>query len=268
MHTENYKSTDYLDILRWFAASIVVLHHVASGIVDTVPEQMMAMELNIYGMIKNITTVGVPIFLMISGSLMLDPKKEIGIERTLKHYVPRILVVLFLFGVPFAVMELIVNEGGFSPMMLVEGFFLTLAGNTWAHMWYLYELAGIYLLTPFLKEIIKGGKRFLEYGLALGFLFFSLFPMIERVFGIHVGIVYQLTGIYLFYYMFGYYLHLYGTIDWRLCAGLLVILESVICISGIIGLHIEIQYNFLIVVATSASLFLMLRNIKKASCIL
>lgn len=265
MINRNYQKTAYLDILRWIAISTVVMLHVVSGIVDTIPEQMTVEQQNIYEMIKNMMTLGVPVFLMISGSLFLNPEKEVGIEKILKRYVPRIFLALFLFGVPYAVLELIAQEGSFSLVMVIRGFFLTLSGNTWANMWYLYELIGIYLCTPFIKLVVNysRGKQFVEYGLILGFLFSSLFPFIEQIFGVHIGIVYQFSGIYLFYYVFGHYLHQYGTLDVRWCIGMLFVLEGIIILNKVMGFGIEIQYNSPIVVVASASLFLIFRNLGK-----
>ncbi len=137
MKSKNNQDTAYLDLLRWIAISAVVMLHVVSGVVDTIPEQMTVEQQNIYEMIKNMMTVGVPVFLMISGSLFLNPEKEIGMEQILKRYLSRILLALFLFGVPYAVMELIAQEGSFCWMMVIRGFFLTLSGNTWESMWYL-----------------------------------------------------------------------------------------------------------------------------------
>ncbi len=266
MKSEKCQDTAYLDILRWIAISAVVMLHVVSGIADTIPEQMTVEQQIIYEMIKNMMTVGVPVFLMISGSLFLNPEKEIGIEKILKRYVPRILLALFLFGVPYAIMELIAQEGSFSWMMVIRGFFLTLSGNTWASMWYLYELVGIYLLTPFIKLAVNyGGKRFVEYGLALSFLFSMLFPFIEQIFGLHIGIVYQLSGVYLFYYVLGCYLHQYGTFNWRWCAGLFTVLECIIILNQVMGLGMEVQYNSLVTAAASAFLFLTFRNLKKGN---
>lgn len=267
MKSKHYQDTAYLDILRWISISAVVMLHVVSGVVDIIPEQMTAEQQNIYEMIKNMMTVGVPVFLMISGSLLLNPEKEIGIEKILKRYVSRILLALFLFGVPYAAMELIAQEGSFSWMMVIRGFFLTLSGNTWASMWYLYELVGIYLLTPFIKLVVNyaGKDRFVEYGLILGFLFSILFPFIEQAFGIHIGIVYQLSGVYLFYYVLGHYLHQHGTFNWRWCAGLLAVLECMIILNRIMGLGMEVQYNSPITAAVSVSLFLTFRNLEKGN---
>lgn len=266
MNSKNSQKTAYLDILRWLAISAVVMLHVVSGIVDTIPEQMTAEQQNIYEMIKNMMTVGVPIFLMISGSLFLNPEKEIRIVKILKRYVSRILLALFLFGVPYAVMELIAQENGFSLGMVIRGFFLTLSGNTWASMWYLYELTGLYLITPFIKLVINyGGKRVVEYGLILGFLFSSLFPFVEQVFGVHIGISYQLSGIYLFYYVLGHYLHQYSTFNWKWCISLFVIFECMIILNRVMGFGMEVQYNSPIIVVASVLLFLTFRNLEKGN---
>lgn len=76
MKSKHYQDTAYLDILRWISISAVVMLHVVSRVVDTIPEQMTAEQQNIYEMIKNMMTVGVPVFLMISGSLLLNPEKR------------------------------------------------------------------------------------------------------------------------------------------------------------------------------------------------
>lgn len=269
MKHDTYQKTAYLDILRWLAIGAVVMLHVTSGVLDTIPKQMSAQQKNIYEMIKNMMAIGVPVFLMISGSLFLNPGKEVTIEKILKRYVPRILLALFLFGVPFAIMELIVKQGGFSPMMPVQGFLLTVSGKTWAHMWYLYELVGIYLLTPFIKLVVNyGGRRFIQYGLILGFLFNGLLPFIEQICDIHVGIVYQLSGIYVFYYVLGHYLHQYGTLDWRWCAGVLGVLEGCIILNGLLGGGIVLKYDSPVIAIAAAALFLMFRNGGKESVFL
>lgn len=268
MNSEDRRGTGYLDILRWLAIGAVVMMHVASGVVDTIPDQMTASQQDIYKLIKNLMTPGVPIFLMISGALFLDPGKEAGIGRVLKRYLPRILLALFLFGVPYAIMELMMQGGGglrallgnFSWRMLLQGFLMTLAGDTWAHMWYLYELTKIYLLMPCIKLVVNyGGKRFLEYMLILGFSFCSLLPFIERLSGFHVGVTYQLSGIYVIYFISGHYLHRYVRLSWKKCAALFVGVESLFLLNSEWG-----GYNSPIVAAASAALFLLFRDKERA----
>ena len=194
---EKRKQLGYLDILRWTAIAMVVMLHVISGVSDTIAVEMNQGQKIVYETVKNLMTAGVPIFLMISGALFLTPEKKITIERLLKHYVRGILLALLIFGTVFAVMELVMTERTFSLTMVGKGFLMTLSGNTWAHMWYLYELIGLYLITPLLKVVIAyGGKRLLEYGLLLGFCFSSILPFAEQLTGFYLGFTYPFAGIY------------------------------------------------------------------------
>lgn len=254
-------STEYLDVLRWLAISFVVMLHVVSGVADTVPENMTQLQQAGYETVKNTMTAGVPVFLMISGALFLRPEKEITVEKILKRYVPRILLALFLFGTVFAVLELAMDEKTFYPAMLGQGFLRTLSGDTWAHMWYLYELTGLYLLTPLLKKIIDhSDRKLLEYALALGVVFGSILPGLRMDFGVFVGITLPISGIYLFYYILGYYLHRYGEADGKKCLIGFLLVELLVVLNGVTGHTISINYDTPLIVLASALLFLAARN--------
>ncbi len=248
---------EFLDILRWAAIAMVVMIHVVSGVADTISGEMTQNQIVVYETVKNMMTAGVPIFLMISGALFLAPEKEITLGRMLKHYVRRILLALLIFGTVFAVMELIMTERTFSPGMLGKGFFMTLEGNTWAHMWYLYELIGLYLATPFLKILIScGGKKLLEYGLILGFLFSSIFPFAEQFTKFHLGFTYPFTGIYLFYYVLGYYLRKYAKIERKFAASTAVVSGIILLVNGLFLQLFSVSYDSPWIVLLAAGLFL------------
>ena len=158
MKKEN-TSTAFLDVLRWSATAMVVLLHVVSGVTAILSAEMTPDQRAVYYTLKALMTAGVPLFLMISGALLLNPEKEISVKKIFTHYLRRILLALLLFGTIYAVIELAVTEGGFSPDMLLQGFLNTLSGKSWAHMWYLYELAGLYLAAPLLRILIKNASR-------------------------------------------------------------------------------------------------------------
>lgn len=220
----NNTSTAFLDVLRWSATAMVVMLHVVSGVTAILSAEMTQNQRAVYYTVKALTTAGVPVFLMISGALLLNPEKELSIKKMLTHYLRRILLTLLLFGTVFAVMELVVTEESFSLDMIWRGFLNTLSGKSWAHMWYLYELAGLYLATPLLRAAVQyGGKKLLQYALILGFLFSSFIPFIEQLTGFDLGFTYPFSEIYLLYYISGYYFLKYGKISPRLtsAAGLL-----------------------------------------------
>ena len=256
MKKEN-TSTAFLDVLRWSATAMVVLLHVVSGVTAILSAEMTPDQRAVYYTLKALMTAGVPLFLMISGALLLNPEKEISVKKIFTHYLRRILLALLLFGTIYAVIELAVTEGGFSPDMLLQGFLNTLSGKSWAHMWYLYELAGLYLAAPLLRILIKNASRkVLEYGLILGFIFSSLIPFGEQLTGFNLNFTYPFSGIYLFYFVFGYYLLKYIKITPRLSAAAAVVTAGFLIVDmGFLKIF-RVSYDSPFIVLLSACLFL------------
>lgn len=258
---KNNSSTAFLDVLRWSATAMVVLLHVVSGVTATLSATMTPNQRAVYYTVKALTTTGVPVFLMISGALLLNPGKEISVRKMLTHYLRRILLALLLFGTVFAIMELTVTEGRFYPALLWKGFLNTLSGKSWAHMWYLYELAGLYLATPFLRIIILwGGQKLLEYGLILGVLFGSLIPFLEQLTGFNLGFTYPFSGIYLLYYASGYYFLKFKKISCRLTS-VTALLTAVFLIADMAFLKLfRVSYDSPLIVLLTVCLFLTAAN--------
>ena len=55
---------------------------------------------------------GVPVFIMISGALFLNPSKEVGFGLFGRKYVKRIVSVLVLFGLPMCLIKTYLSKGG------------------------------------------------------------------------------------------------------------------------------------------------------------
>lgn len=51
----------------------------------------------------------VPIFLMITGALLLNEKKIITYKDCITKYCKRMVLALFIFGIPFSMLEIIMN---------------------------------------------------------------------------------------------------------------------------------------------------------------
>lgn len=196
----------FLDKLRLAATCAVVLLHTITGSMD------MAEGMSRYPAQGRFFAAGldlvcwsVPVFLILSGYLFLDPKREIGIKKMILKYCRRILLALFLFGVPYAVLELAVTEKSFRPDMLGRGILMVLRGESWAHMWYLYLILFLYLLTPGLKWILARIPRWTVYlAQALLLTVCSLLPFLSRLLGLGWEEHLPEEAIYFFYYICGY----------------------------------------------------------------
>ena len=92
----------------------------------------------------------VPVFFMMSGALMLDPDREMGWDKTLRH-VWRLGFTLLTFGLAFCLIESFLDYGSFSIAMLWESVLNLLTQRSWDHLWFVYQLLGFYLVTPIIR---------------------------------------------------------------------------------------------------------------------
>ena len=203
------KQTDrqvFLDVLRVTATIAVVMMHTVSGVLYGYFD-MNGYERRIkaFRAIIDATSWSVPIFLIVSGYLLLNPKKRITWKDTFLKYCRRIILVLILFGIPYAVLELVGYLHTFEWWMIPRGIKNTAMGRSWSHMWYCYLILILYLVTPLLKWILQKVPKAAVYAvmaiLALGV---SILPYIEVLFVWPRFLAIPDQGIYLFYFLCGY----------------------------------------------------------------
>ncbi len=201
--------TRCLDILRVAATLAVVLLHVLSGAVVSRGYFANDGEETIYWILMDLVSWSVPVFLMISGYLFLNPGKRITLKEMYGKYVSRIVLALLLFGVPFAGMELVLSEKCFRVNMIWRSLWMVLTGKSWAHMWYLYLILVLYLFTPLIKWVLERlPVRVIRIGMVLIFAETSLIPFVRFCMGNTDIAIFWPGGIYLFFYLEGYLLHL------------------------------------------------------------
>lgn len=206
--TVNKKSIDKsLEYLRVFACLGVVLIHVFKLALDFYFDDLSTAQHIFYEAVVNNLRWCVPVFLMITGSLLLSQQKEITLEKLYKKYIFRILVVLLAFGYAFAFIELFFYERTVKAYMFFEALKMVICGRSWDHLWYLYMLVVLYMLLPIIKAFIKAvSNNVLKYSLFIMVLFISAIPMIRAV-GFEFAFNMQVTSIYVFYPILGYCLY-------------------------------------------------------------
>lgn len=81
-----------------------------------------------------------------------------------------------------------------------------IAGDSWGHLWYLYELVGIYLVLPIIKLFIDNASS-RDFIMALAVLFiFNLCVSTINSINPAVGFYLPIKGNSLFYLLLGRYL--------------------------------------------------------------
>ena len=150
----------------------------------------------------------VPCFVMVSGALLLDEKREITVSRILRKYVLRMVLVLLLFTTVFYLLDLWMNADEWSSesVITILGKFFT--DGSWAHLWYLYLLIGLYLMLPVYRLVAKHATR--EVLIYLGILyviFLSLIPMLERLTDASIGFYLCTSSVFPGFFVLGHLIH-------------------------------------------------------------
>lgn len=195
----------FLDVLRVLATCAVVLMHVLTGATDVTDASIVPEYRSLLLSVMDLVTWCVPIFLLISGYLFLNPERTLTYPVMIKKYCRRIALAILLFGVPYAASELVVAERTFRIRMIPETLKMTLMGHTWSHMWYLYLILFLYLITPLLKKVLRVLPVWgVAAVMAVIFLGSSVAPFLNKVLDVNSIPVLPDGGVYFLYYLCGY----------------------------------------------------------------
>lgn len=198
------KSIGYLDILRVSAAFTVVLLHVISSSRFHLETALDPTTDGVLRAVRVLLNWCVPVFVMITGFIFLGTRKECDYPHV-KKYILRFLGALATFGLGYAVMERIYWEKAFTFHLLLGAVGDVFTGKLWEHMWYVYEILGIYLLLPILKPFCEKGVRHLAWGCGVTFLFCVLVPCGEdllRHCGMDVTVALRMPMTRYLFYLF------------------------------------------------------------------
>lgn len=194
---------NYIEWLRIISAIAVIGIHITM----TQPNNYSVQEIGkdnyiILTCVYTLIQWAVPVFLMISGNLLLHLNALTFTK--VKRMIIRMGTVLLLFGSIFALLEQVFDRGTLEIGMLPNSILLTLQQKSWSHLWYLYVLIGIYLiLIPLKKFIDNSNNRDICLFTAVLFVGNFIIPTINIGFGIEIE-NYMLFTQYVTYILLGY----------------------------------------------------------------
>lgn len=151
----------------------------------------------------------VPCFVMISGMLLLDPAREEPLRSFFRKRMSRVLVPLLFWTALYSlwtlryVPELLAIPKTYSDIAVGMA-----EGPVYYHLWFLYMIIGLYLVTPILRPYVKAvGAAGLTYFLALWAVVAGGYGFAERFAHVRVGIPIEMVGGMVGYFVLGYYLN-------------------------------------------------------------
>ena len=194
-----------VDLIRTIAIVLVILLHAALQPHPIVTQMNGAEEwrwwtVNIY---NSIAQTCIPLFVLLSGALLLQPSKIEPIRVFFKKRLNRIALPFLFWGAAYFAWRYFVNNETLSLGTVLQG----IQTGPYYHFWFLYMIFGLYLLTPVLRVLVAHSERkILTYLIGLWFVGTAIIPVIglfgnyildNKVFVIVGWVGYFLLGAYL-----------------------------------------------------------------------
>lgn len=147
----------WLDNSRVIAIFAVVFLHVAAGVV--IGSDIGTESWWIGNLYDSLVRWCVPVFVMISGALLLDPSKKEDLRTFYFKRLSRILIPILFWSAFFLLWATLKGTIKGEPLSIVDLAKRLLSGKPYFHMWFLYMIITLYLFTPFFRRIITDSSR-------------------------------------------------------------------------------------------------------------
>ena len=202
------KRIEYLDLLRIIAIIGVIVIHVTTR--EITENNIENLKINLLFLFDGFVRWCVPIFIMISGTLLLS--KDYSLKELYFKKILRIITAFIFWSIIYVVFldDKFINE------LVIRKL---LVGNY--HMWFLLMIIGLYILTPLFKKIVES-ETLTKYFLTIWIVISLLLPTIYDVILLMTENSYIVTAINAFkynlnkleialsysgYFVLGYYLY-------------------------------------------------------------
>lgn len=266
---EKRKNIDAFSLIKLCAAFGVVLLHVAYSSYLLFRNGYSVSQNSALLSITNALRFCVPLFVTVTGALLLDPEKQISIKTVWTKYIARILISLLVFSALFFTFDLVMNSDTLNAQYILGAVKKLYTADGWGHLWYMYLLVWLYILLPFLKMVVsKAEDRELRYLIFIYFAFVCVLPLTE-FFGWTPGYLEYAGSVYPLYLLLGYALYkriiapkpIVSLAVFILCEVLTVVLNIISDSRGIENLGIFWNYRSPVTVLAVASCFSLFLNI-------
>lgn len=225
MVTKNDSRIKWLDFVRALAILCVVLCHSVEGIYSTnIEGGTIAFDLE--GMLSKsllsqvfafssftLGRLGVPLFLLITGYLLLDREYDsVRIKTFWKKRWLHLLICTVLWFFIYDIFICVYYHSPFDFLTMVEDLLFIHKVNM-AHVWYMPMILGIYLLIPLVSKALKSiDIRLIFFPIAIYTAYAFLYPVLNVVNNVYnpdspLSIQFSLGfsgGAYGLYLLFGY----------------------------------------------------------------
>lgn len=259
-----------ISIMRIIATLAVVFLHTCNTIANNIESYNISeREYFVLTTGNVLMNWAVPIFFMITGSLLLRKNNDLTYKKVIFKYLKRIVLALFIFGVPFSIMEIYMDTRTLDISMILSAIVNVITGNSWSHLWYLYTLIGVYMILPMLKAFVdRCDHQQIEILLIIIYIFNFIIPCIEYILDINIAFKLPISSFAVFYILLGRWLddkvdiNKYKKIELIMLVALIFSLIGINYFEGYNKAMIWTSYQSPIIALIAALIFLFIKETK------
>ncbi|MBR2994880.1 acyltransferase family protein [Candidatus Saccharibacteria bacterium] len=271
----NKRRIYYLDVLRVLGCIAVIMIHVSASFVKNEP--VGSMNFWVADVLNGSARFAVPIFVMISGALLLDERYHYTNKKLVEHIKRLGVIFIFWSFIYVLVFQIIGKLVAHESINWIHSLGSLIGGHY--HLWFLYLIIGLYLILPLLRLwVTKKNEKYVRYFIGLSLIFAFILPQIVEIgsnynsaFDVLNSILYKklylnYVGGYTTYFLLGWYLNNYVIKNKKLVymLGLLGVLATIVgtyVFSIVAGKLVLLDNNLsLNILFPSVALFVFVRN--------
>lgn len=166
-----------IDLIKAFAILGVIAIHVGSR---TLTENTIGSFEWLSGLVwGTFFRASVPLFLMTSGAIMLEPAKSLTLKRLYLHNIARIIAAMLVWGFAYKVFNLLLWSQ-LSVQSVLQSLKQLLLFDHEFHFYYIHIILIVYILLPVTRSFVENAdKKLFRYAMAVWAVFAIIFPTVQ-----------------------------------------------------------------------------------------
>ncbi len=194
-------------MIRTVAIILVVTYHATTlnWNVGTLNFPQFAVIWSSSSLYLSVVVWGVPLFVILSGALLLQPSKcDEPIRVFLKKRLARIAVAFVFWSIIYFAWSYFIDHATLTAYSITQSL---LSGGAYYQFWFIYLIMGLYLITPILRVVVKHAPRnILRYLIIIWFISTTVPNFVHLATGLAMDNALFLFGGYIGYFVLGAYL--------------------------------------------------------------
>jgi Uncharacterized protein conserved in bacteria len=198
-----------VDLVRVVAIFLVVFLHVTNTFYDQIYLGTVSTTAWwTFVAYKSLSLVCVPLFVILTGALLLQPSKiHEPIKVFLKKRLNRLGLAFLFWTFVYLAWGFFISKMPLTLYNVLQGTVISLTTGAYYHFWYIYLIAGLYIITPLLRAAIAyRDEKLVRYLILIWFIGICIVPLLPLFTDYSVNGEIFIMGGYTGYFLIGAYL--------------------------------------------------------------